>query len=292
MATNSFFRSKKADQNLIEDLVIETIRIHGQDMLYIPRVLVKEDTLFGEDVLSKFESAVPMEMYIENIDGFEGEGDFISKFGLEIRDTVTFSVSKKRFEQEIATIVSPTLKRPLEGDLIYFPLTKGMFEIKFVEHEDPFYQAGKRYVYKLNCELFQYSQEDFDTGDTMVDRTDSQRDDLAINITFTSGSGTYLTGETVYQGGSLATATFTANTIKWDGVGSLLQIAGTSGSFNGSLGVTGNDSSAYYTSGVTSSPSIPTNIPTDIFSDNSGIQVEADDVFDFTETDPFSEGGY
>ena len=292
MATNSFFRPKKADQNLIEDLVVESIQIHGHDMLYLPRTLVKEDELFGEDVLSKFTAAVPIEMYIENVDGFEGEGDFVSRFGLEIRDTVTFSVAKKRFEHEIATVSSTTITKPTEGDIIYFPLTKGMFEIKFVEDEDPFYQAGKRYVYKMNCELFQYSQEDFDTGDTSIDKTDSVRDDLAVNITFSSGSGTFLTGEKIWQGGSYSTHTFSANVIKWDGTGKLLQIAGPSGSYDGSMGVTGNDSSAYYTSGVTSSPSIPVNIPTSNFADNRDIQIEADDVFNFTETDPFSEGGY
>jgi len=292
MATNSFFRPKKVDQNLIEDLVIESIKIHGYDMLYLPRTLVKEDELFGEDVLSKFTAAVPVEMYIENVDGFEGESDFISKFGLEIRDTVTFSVSKKRFEHEIGTVSSTKITRPMEGDIVYFPLTKGMFEIKFVEHEDPFYQSGKRYVYKLNCELFQYSQEDFDTGDTGIDKTDSIRDDLAVNVTFSSGSGTYLTGEKVWQGGSYTTHTFSANVVKWNGTGKELQIAGPSGSYNGSLGVTGNDSSAYYTSGVTSSPSTPINIPVDNFSDNRDIQIEADDVFNFTDTDPFSEGDY
>jgi hypothetical protein len=292
MATNSFFRPKKTDQNLIEDLVIESIKIHGHDVLYMPRTLVKEDELFGEDVLSAFNTAVPMEMYIESVDGFEGEGDFISRFGLEIRDSISFAVSKKRFEQEIATITSPVLTRPMEGDIVYFPLTKGMFEIKFVEHEDPFYQSGKRYVYKLNCELFQYSQEDFDTGDTDIDKTDSTRDDLAINVTFTGGTGTYLVGEKIYQGGSYSTATFTANTVEWTSSSMILQIAGASGSYSGALGVTGNDSAAYFTSGTTSSPTIPVNIPVDNFSDNRDVQIEADDVFDFTETDPFSEGGY
>jgi hypothetical protein len=293
MATNSYFRPQKGEQRIIEDLVVESIKIHGHDFVYMPRTLVKEDELFGEDVLSAFNKGVELEMYIESVDGFEGDGDFISKFGLEIRDSVKISVSKKRFEQEITTLEGYTISNPREGDLIYFPLTKGLFEIKFVEHENPFYQLGKLYVYSLSCELFQYSQEDINTGWTDIDKIETTNTDLAININMNTGSGTYLVGEKVWQGGtSYSTSTFNANVVDWTSSSNTLQIAGSSGSLNASLGLTGNDSSAFYTIGSTGSPAVPTDISPDAFSDNRDLQIEADDIFDFTDSDPFSEGKY
>jgi hypothetical protein len=291
MATNSYFRPQKGEQRIIEDLVVESIKIHGHDFVYMPRTLVKEDELFGEDVLSAFNKGVELEMYIESVDGFEGDGDFISKFGLEI--SVKISVSKKRFEQEITTLEGYTISNPREGDLIYFPLTKGLFEIKFVEHENPFYQLGKLYVYSLSCELFQYSQEDINTGWTDIDKIETTNTDLAININMNTGSGTYLVGEKVWQGGtSYSTSTFNANVVDWTSSSNTLQIAGSSGSLNASLGLTGNDSSAFYTIGSTGSPAVPTDISPDAFSDNRDLQIEADDIFDFTDSDPFSEGKY
>ena len=293
MATNSYFRPQKGEQRVIEDLVAESIQVHGYDFVYMPRTLVKEDELFGEDVLSKFSRGVEIEMYIESVDGFEGDGDFISKFGLEIRDSVKLNVSKKRFNQEIGTLQGYDIENQREGDLIYFPLTKGIFEIKHVEHENPFYQVGKLYVYSLSCELYQYSQEDIDTGWTDIDKIESTRQDLAINIGMTAGSGNYLVGEKVWQGGtSYATSTFSANVIDWTLASKTLQIAGASGTLNLSLGLTGNDSAVFYTAGSTSAPAISTNIPVDNFADNRDVQIEADDVFDFTDQDPFSEGKY
>ncbi|HIJ11496.1 TPA: hypothetical protein HA278_05555, partial [Candidatus Woesearchaeota archaeon] len=140
MSKNPYFKHQQSEKNLIEDITIESIKIHGYDMVYIPRTLVGEDTIFGEDAISKFIDGNVIEMYIESVDGFQGEGDFISKFGLQIRDSVDLVVSKKRFEQSL--LYQSDIKVPREGDLIYFPLSKGLFEIKFVEHENPFYQLG------------------------------------------------------------------------------------------------------------------------------------------------------
>ena len=132
MAKNSYFRDVNSEKDLIHDLTIEAIKIHGRDMVYIPRTLVNEDELFGEDTISKFENGVEIEMYINSIDGFGGDGDFISKFGLEIRDSVELVISKRRFEESFSH--EENIIRPREGDLIFFPLSKGLFEIKFVEH--------------------------------------------------------------------------------------------------------------------------------------------------------------
>ena len=171
MPTNVYFtQGTKNEQYLVEDLIIESLRIYGQDMFYIPRTLVAKDEILGEDRLSQFTSSFPIEMYFENVDNFGGQGAFIQKFGLMMEQTATLVVARRRWEQFIGrygkTII-PT--RPCEGDLIYFPLTKGLFEIKFVQHQDPFYQLGKLYVYKLQVELFQYSSERIDTGVAAID---------------------------------------------------------------------------------------------------------------------------
>ncbi len=289
MATNSHFRPQRDEQKIIEDLSIEAIKIYGHDFVYIPRTLVKEDELFGEDVLSTFDNGVELEMYIQNIDGFEGDGDFVSKFGLEVRDSMKLVVSKKRFEEEVSPVES-SIKYPREGDLIFFPMTKGLFEIKFVEHENPFYQLNKLYTYSLSCELFQYAQEDLNTGWTDVDKIETDRYDSVVQLTTSGGvTGTFLVGEFVFDGPSYATSVNTATIVKWDG--SVMQIAGQSGAI-GTTGITGSDSSAFAVVGSTGAPNTTIIVPPTNFTDNRDIQVEADDVFDFTDKDPFSEGNY
>ena len=169
--TNVYFsQGTRNEQYLIEDLIIESLKIYGQELFYIPRTLVSKDEILGEDRLSKFTSSYPIEMYFENVDSLDGQGAFIQKFGMMMEQSATLVVSRRRWEQLVGqydkTII-PT--RPCEGDLIYFPLTKSMFEIKFVKHQDPFYQLGKLYVYKLQVELFQYSSEFIDTGVKDID---------------------------------------------------------------------------------------------------------------------------
>ena len=165
-----FGHGTKNEQYLLEDLIIESISIWGQDFYYIPRVLVAKDNILGEDRLSQFKTAFPVEMYLETVDGFEGQGAFIQKFGLMMEQSATLTVSRRRWDQLIGRYgVSQLPNRPAEGDLLFFPLTGGLFEIKFVQHQDPFYQLGKLYVYKLSVELFQYSSEKIDTGIEEVD---------------------------------------------------------------------------------------------------------------------------
>jgi len=158
------------EQDLIESLIIESIRIYGIECLYMPRTMVAEDLLFGEDTLSKFDAAYPLEMYIKSVDGFEGDGDFLSKFGLEIRDSVTLTISRRRFGEEVSwSDTTKDIARPAEGDLIYLPLNNKIFEVKFVEHEAVFYQMGSLQTYDLRCELFEYSHERLDTGIATID---------------------------------------------------------------------------------------------------------------------------
>ena len=175
MATNVYFQSgipggRSSEQLLVEDIIIECLKIYGFDTYYMPRSEVNEDEILGEDNLSKFEHAYPLEMYMQNISGFEGDGDFMSKFGVEFKDTATFVVARRRWDEVVSRTGNAVLTtRPTEGDIVYFPLTKAFFEIKRVEATDPFFQVGKLYVYKLECELYRYSSETINTGISDID---------------------------------------------------------------------------------------------------------------------------
>jgi hypothetical protein len=169
MATNFYFNNftNSGEQNLIEDLIIESIRVYGHDLWYIPRTLVAKDELLNEDDLSTFTRAFMIEAYIKNVDSFGGDGDLLSKFGLRISDTVTFTVAIRKFNEDVALYDEQI--RPNEGDLIYFPLNNKIFEVQHVEHEAIFYQMGSLQTYDLRCELFEYSQERFNTGVLEID---------------------------------------------------------------------------------------------------------------------------
>ena len=174
----------------MEDIIIECLKIYGFDTYYIPRQAVNEDMILGEDTLNKYSSAYPLEMYMQNVTGFEGDGDLLTKFGVEIRDTATFVVARRRWDEVIAQSGDAVLTtRPAEGDIVYFPLTKAFFEIKRVDATDPFFQVGKLYVYKLQCELMQYSSEIFDTGisDIDGDAAEKSADINAFNLLLQSG---------------------------------------------------------------------------------------------------------
>ena len=172
MATNLYFSQKvRSEQNLYEDIIIESLKMYGQDVYYLPRDLVNEDTIFGDDIPSSFNSSHKVEMYIENIEGFDGEGDLFSRFGVEIRDEATFVVSRRRWIQQVQRMDTElTSVRPREGDLIYTPLSNSLFQIMHVEHEQPFYQLSNLPVFKMRCQLFEYNDEDLDTGVEVIDK--------------------------------------------------------------------------------------------------------------------------
>lgn len=200
MATNHYFSQKvRSEQNLYEDIIIESLKIYGQDVYYLPRDLVDEDKILGEDLQSRFNSSYKVEMYIENTEGFDGEGDLFTKFGVEIRDQATFIVSRRRWNQTVSRYDNEIQAlRPLEGDVIYLPLSNSLFQIMAVEHEQPFYQISNLPTYKLRCELFEYSGEDLDTG---VDVIDAIERDYAYEylLTLDSASFGFNIGETVNQ---------------------------------------------------------------------------------------------
>ena len=170
MATNAFFRNHDNvyEQNLIDDLVIESIKIYGIDVKFITRLHQNIDKILNEDDLPTFDKYYDFEVYIKNVDGFEGEGDFLSKFGLQIRDSITFTVAIRTFEQYV-TREQDTRLRPLEGEMIWMPLNQKMYKIQHVEHESVFYQTGALQVYDMRCELAEYSGETFDTGYYEID---------------------------------------------------------------------------------------------------------------------------
>tara|TARA_B110000908_G_scaffold37528_1_gene45081 strand:+ start:3959 stop:4834 length:876 start_codon:yes stop_codon:yes gene_type:complete len=203
MATNVYFSQKvSSEQNLYEDIVIESLKMYGQDVFYLPRDKINEDTMMGEDILSSFNSAYKIEMYVENTEGFDGEGDLFTKFGVEIRDTATFIVARRRWlhtvkkhDNEVTSI------RPLEGDVIYLPMSKTMFQIMAVEHEQPFYQLQNLPTYKLRCEIFEYSGEKIDVLVPEIDAI--QGVGFTIDLTLSADAVNVLTlNETITQSGT------------------------------------------------------------------------------------------
>ena len=293
MAVNPYFNKFKnlPEQNLVESLIIENIKIHGMEMYYIPRNMLNRDDLFGEAAYSRFESFKMIEMYMDSTNSFEG-GDMFTKFGLEIRDSAKFTCSKKRFKRETG------MERPMEGDLLYLPINRGLFEVKFVEHENPFYKLGKLYVYQLTVEKFQFSEEEFNTGIPEIDViTDDAAYKLDISIGATSGTGSFAKGDLVYQwsngsvtgGLSGSSAKATVFSYNQNSPGSIVvvdtygewKVAGLTGQ---SLYLTKSDNSAYrLVTGITDKFGIL------IDHQNAQIETEADTIIDFSESHPFGD---
>ena len=186
MPTNVYFDTgTTSEQRLYESLIIEQLRAFGHDVYYLPRKLVNEDTLFGEDRLSTFNDAYIIEMYLDNVEGFEGQKEMMTRFGLDMQDEATWVVSKRRFEQLISLDQNLIVNsRPNEGDLIYFPLAKKLFEISFVDHDDPFYQLSNLPVFKMRCRTFEYSSEALDTGVTAIDNIETSETLDALQYQF------------------------------------------------------------------------------------------------------------
>lgn len=272
----------KSEQRLYEDLIIESLKIYGMDVYYLPRELVKEDKLFGEDVLSKFDENYMIEMYLGTYDGFEGDGSLFTKFGVRISDEATFIVSKRRWEDLVSSSYNlVSSHRPNEGDLIYFPLTKGLFQIKFVEHEIPFWQLANVATYQLRAELMEYSEERLETG---VDEIDGIRDEvgMSLKLTLAVGSGNFSVGEIV-EGSTSGT---TGKVVGWDNPTRTLEIIDVTGQFAQGETITGN------LSGTTRTLStFDTLDMDDVYAENRPIEFAADDILDFSEANPFGEFG-
>ncbi len=237
-----------SEMNLMENVIVESIKIMGHNVYYIPRESFDNmDMIFGESTKVKFERAYLIETYLANVEGFEGDGDFFSKFGLEIRDTSNFILSRRSF---LNIIPSTIRKRPQEGDLLWVPVLHRMFEIKFVEQELMFHSLGKKvpYVYEMRCEQFRYSQEEINTG---VEEIDQVAEENAYTIRLdlaTSGSGNFLDGEVIYQSADGTWANnYASGTVKeWYKANGMMLVYNIEGQFRTGTQVYGNTSQAIY----------------------------------------------
>ena len=280
---NNFSPSVINEHMLLEDLIVESIQIMGHDVKYLPReVYDQTDDVLGESVNSKFTRAYGMEMYLANVEGYEGDGDFFSKFGLEIRDTSNFVVSRRAFEKYVPTTIA---RRPREGDLIFVPLLNKIFEIKFVEEELMFFSLGKRapYMYELRCEVFRFSNEDFETGEEQVDDIEHSAA-YTVSFNLSTGSGNYYQDEVVYQGSNLAYATATAEVKHWIPETKVLEVINIKGNFISAANLIGSQSNTRYN--VATLDDMADLVDYDD-SDNRVIQTEANTFIDLSEINPF-----
>jgi len=282
MATNVFFNhAVSTEQHLYEDLVVESLRIYGHETYYLPREIVEEDSILGEDVQSTFGDAYSVEMYLENTDAFEGEGDLFSKFGVQVKDQATFVISLRTWERFISLDSNlATSLRPNEGDLIYFPMSGSIFEIKFVEHENPFYQVGKLFVFKMQCELYEYRGEDFDTGiDTIDIVEDQQAYQIVLNMDST-GTGNYTANESLTRDGINV-----GEVVSWTPSSHKLSLKDNTTTLLVGDTIVGANGASYDISSIVDVLSFDN----DGNAQNKDFEDNADNYLDFSETNPFGE---
>ncbi len=272
MAVNHYFQAGRGignenEKRLHENIIIESLKIFGQDVFYMPRTLVNRDLIFGEDTTSKFDDSYAIEMYFESNEGFAGEQEIINKFGLEIRDDTTLVVAKRRFEEHVSNNNNLIAAgRPNEGDIIYVPLMNSFFEILFVEDQEPFFQLGSLPVYKLKVTRWEYSSEKLDTGQQVIDQHEDEYtlDLLQHKVTLESGQEALDGAGSIQLEDYLSYATGQPAFIMQE-------------TFSGSTG-----------------SNIQTQSP---YADNLDLNTEAgydtvsvsDDILDFTERNPFGE---
>ena len=288
MATNKYFNlyHQKQEQSLLNDLVEEAVKIHSIDAVYIPRQASgKLDPLFREDVLSHFDDYHHIEVYIKNVDGFEGDNDIFRKFGLEIKNQITFSISRKSF----AKVFGREQSRPKEGDLIYIPLSiaDALYEVRFVNEDTVFYQLGEFYLYDVRCEQAAFQDENINTGIDTIDEIGDEASELYIlKLDAPTGSGMFQYGETIYQGDSLedATAKATVVSVELNGTLKIKDLYGEFSSANGAI--VGVKSGASYD--LTEDDPLTGAIE---ITDDFGAKNKEFIVIDFTENNPFSEDG-
>ena len=275
------YTATDADQALFDDLIVESIKVHGRDFYYLPRTLTNFDSFFGEDSISAFNSAVTLEFYMENVQGWEGDGKFLSKFGLEIRDEATLTVARSRFKEEV-TALFPDITVPREGDVIVFPSTvdKRMraFEISYVNGESVFYQLGDLYIWKLTVRNFEYNGESFNTGVESIDDYETESS-IATIIDLGSGTGVYEVGETAYQPG------WSAMVINHDVSTNMLTVTQVKGVFDPTEDITGDTSGAIWNVDKV----VTKTAQQSGHSDNQYIDEAERDLISFSKDNPFSE---
>ena len=313
MATSVYFSGAvKSEQDLYEDLVTESIKIFGQDVVYIPRTRISEDALLNEE-WSEYIAAYPIEMYLESAEGFEGDGNLLGKFGLEIRDQADFVVTKRRWDSVVGvninddTVGYSRKGKPAEGDLIYMTMTQRLFEIKYVEPKNPFYQLADLPSYTLTAELFEYNDQHFDTGWDEIDKIEWDNA-TSYSYVLTSSSNSYTLGEKVTQWTGTNDTASPAVPINvegyvagWDGDNNRITIISPHQSTNGdgtfmqfSVQAASNRKLVGTESGtslniVTDETTTITQYNQDVFADNDEFELAGDAVIDFTESNPFGD---
>lgn len=309
MPRNTYIsQSVSSEQDLYEDLIIESLKIYGQDLYYLPRTLIGRDKILGEDIASKFDDAYMIEAYIENTDGFDGQGDLLSKFGLEIRDEATFILSRRRWNQFVGIWNNDLVEStPEEGDVLYLPMTGKFFEIGHVEHEQPFYQLSDLPVYKLRCSLYEYNEEQFDTN---VDAIDNWQQEVSyqvgLDVTLANGILPSL-GEELRQYTVLPTLEGDAGIYVYGEVQKIEKLTDTTATiYVSNIGVEGTDKARdFYVSAdneargqETDSELIITKVygivdeesfSSDSQARNTDFEIEADNIIDFSESNPFGD---
>ena len=290
MPTSSYFPTYHAghsgEQGLVQDLVDEQIKLFGSDVYYLPKTVLADSTL-DEVRYTKYQDQFQIEMLLVNVMGFGDNAEFISKFGLRITDEIIFRVSTKRWTEEVtehsmsAKLTVP--ERPNEGDLLYYPLTQNLYEIKYVGKEEPFFQFGKIQFYALTAELYEVGSDDLATGVAEIDAIEVLFD-TAISLTMgVGGTGDFTVGETV-TGGTTAT---TAEVKSWDSTTRILIVQNRTGTFSANESLTGNDSNAVW---VVSTFDTLQNTNSE-YDANRQIEDAADNIVDWSEGNPFGEFG-
>ena len=288
MATNPYFPTYYAgdagEQTLYQDLVDEQIKMFGTDIYYLPRTILKDNTL-DDIVFNKYQDEFQVEMLLQNVEGFGDGAEFVSQFGVRITDEVVFRVSSRRWDEAVAAN-NPTLtvtNRPNEGDLLYFPLKKDLYEIKFVQQEIPFYQFGKLQFYTMTCELYQYGSDDISTGVAEIDQLETIFSSAIALTMGVGGTGDFTVGEKVTG----ATSGSEAEVKSWDNSTRIIQVINRTGTFATGESLTGDSSSAVWV--VSTFDTLQdTNSEYD---DNRAIEDAADNIIDWSEGNPFGEFG-
>lgn len=287
MATNPYFKQGvRSEQNVYEDIIIEALKMYGQDVYYLPREIVNKDNIFLDDVPSRFGSSYKVEMYIENTEAFDGEGDLFTKFGIELRDQANFIVSRKRWKNLVGSRLTEANFRPREGDLIYLTLSNSIFEIRRVETETPFYQLSNLPTFRMQCELFEYNDEDFDTG---IDEIQKIEEEAAFQISLTMDSAAgYEVGETVTQ--VFDTYSMKGEVTDWsdsDGILQLAHVGATDGKFHT---FTTTNQLIGATSGAKATPTLVQELQ-EIQKDSQNKIFDdfESDFLDFSESNPFGD---
>lgn len=280
MATNEYFNSfnQKNEQNLVEDLLVEAIQIFGHDVYYVPRLIVREDKIFGEDSASEFVSAYVIEAYIKTVQGFEGSGDILGKLGLQIQDQLTLTISRNRFKEQTGMI------RPREGDLIYVPTLKSLFQIPFVEHESIFYQLGNLNVFDVKIERFNYSQQKIRTGIREIDQIEDVYG-YKMNLILNAGSGLFDVGEIAFQGASYGAKFAYGEVVSWNVGTKTLVLKNRVGAFKSTENIKSPSGTSWSITSISDLPVVDN-------ADNTVLETQGNIIIDHTNKSPFNLGKF